>query len=399
MDNIAALSLLFPSAGSIAFLSWPFWVVWLLKASSDPRRIRFFVRIGVFMGILGICIFPQNMELITLLFLITENILPLLLFEVLYFYHKENYLFSIGWGVSLPLLVILCALMGFLIHSTLGIIIMVAAGTVLLAWWEGRQAGRAFFAWEMIRTRLCGMILASLGAGLVHVNMFHQNDGVVAVAFFKKIGVIFLVLGLVMMANLGKRILFVPVLGLLDTGLRFVTLFLLSRLFLYPFAHHVMFIAAFVGFVMFLLQREKDDTCLSLLTCLACFAASFGDEIALYLSFIASLMSDLLKLSFSFQKDYRQEDYKMIISKAFLPLLFVISIMIMRHMDFIYSLLLIFGLYFELRRIKFENNFQYPLSFWFSDTFWSQILILFLFIFSFIGILLLGWHPLLVWIP
>ncbi|MBS1026614.1 hypothetical protein [Gluconobacter albidus] len=187
-------------------------------------------------------------------------------------------------GRILPFLVTGCALLALNVHSAFAVTILCGAGTVLLAWREGRGPRQAAIVWDIARSRLGGVVLGLLGASLLPMQQ-------------SSLGAVLLTLGLCMVAGLGPSPAPAPEAALLDTGLRFAALMLMFRLSVYPLVHLLMLVAGFGTLLMLVLSRSTGRAIsLPMLSALGAVAAAAGEGLALVLLLLSALGLGVLDL-------------------------------------------------------------------------------------------------------
>ncbi|MBS1103952.1 hypothetical protein JK202_13195 [Gluconobacter sp. Dm-62] len=187
-------------------------------------------------------------------------------------------------GRILPFLVTGCALLALNIHSAFAVTVLCGAGTVLLAWREGRGPRKALVVWDMARSRLGGVVLGLLGASLLPMQQ-------------SSLGAVLLTVGLCMVAGLGPSPAPAPEAALLDTGLRFSALMLMLRLSAYPLVHLLMLIAGFGTIIMLVSSRSSGRSMsLPMLSAFGALAAATGEGTALVLLLLAALGLAVLDL-------------------------------------------------------------------------------------------------------
>ncbi|GBR13836.1 hypothetical protein [Gluconobacter frateurii] len=180
-------------------------------------------------------------------------------------------------GRILPFLVTGCALMALNVHSAFAVTVLCGAGTVLLAWREGRGAQKAAIVWDMARSRLGGVILGVLGASLLSMEQ-------------SPLGPVLLTVGLCMMAGLGPSPVPEPEAALLDTGLRFAAILLMLRLDHHALVHLLVLVAGFGTLIMKMAVQSKGrGQFLPVLAALGAIAAAVGEGSAIVLLLITSL--------------------------------------------------------------------------------------------------------------
>lgn len=191
-------------------------------------------------------------------------------------------------GRILPFLVTGCALLALNIHSAFAVTVLCGAGTVLLAWREGRGPRKALVVWDMARSRLGGVVLGLLGASLLPMPQ-------------SSLGAVLLTVGLCMVAGLGPSPAPAPEAALLDTGLRFSALMLMFRLSAYPLVHLLMLIAGFGTIIMLVSSRSTGASSgrsmpLPMLSAFGALAAATGEGTALVPLLLAALGLTVLNL-------------------------------------------------------------------------------------------------------
>ncbi|EHH67180.1 hypothetical protein [Gluconobacter morbifer] len=180
-------------------------------------------------------------------------------------------------GRILPFLVTGCALLALNVHSAFAVTVLCGAGTVLLAWREGRGTRRAAIVWDMARSRLGGVVLAVLGAALLPMEQ-------------SPLGAVLLTVGLCMMAGLGPSPVAGPEAALLDTGLRFAALMLMLRMNSHPLVHLLVLVAGFGTLVMTVVaQRTERVVSLPTLSALGAIAAAVNEGGAMILLLVSAL--------------------------------------------------------------------------------------------------------------
>lgn len=180
-------------------------------------------------------------------------------------------------GRILPFLVTGCALMALNVHSAFAVTVLCGAGTVLLAWREGRGEQKAAIVWDMARSRLGGVVLGVLGASLLSMQQ-------------SPLGPVLLTVGLCMMAGLGPSPVPEPEAALLDTGLRFAAILLMLRLNGHALVHLLVLIAGLGTLLMKMTIRSPGrGNFLPVLAALGAIAAAVGEGGAIVLLLITAL--------------------------------------------------------------------------------------------------------------
>lgn len=296
MMALAAVSFasgLFASPVLFGLFCWPFLVVWVLWASRRPAQARRMARLGLGLSLLALLGCSSGMTWGQALCLGMEACVPALLFALWRGADsfREKVSFGEGMEAYLPFLVTGCIFMGLLLRPPLAVLFFDGAGTVLLAWWDGRATRRAMPAWDMVRLRLSGVILAGLGLTVM------QGGGVFAsTESAVQVGQVLALTGLCMMAGLGSVMSSRAELALLDVGLRFVPLFLMPLLAVTPFTQFLMVIAGLLALASLLLRRAGSLPLLPWLTGLGLLAAGTAQMPCLLLLYVAALLATALRL-------------------------------------------------------------------------------------------------------
>ncbi|QDH16406.1 hypothetical protein [Swingsia samuiensis] len=281
-------------------------------------------------------------------------------------------------GYILPFLVTGCVLMAMNVHSAFVIIVLCAAGTVLLAWREGRKAQQATLIWDMARLRLGGVIIAILGVSLLSVEQ-------------SPIGSVLLTVGLCMMAGLGPSSFPGVEATLLDTGLRFAALLLMLRLSSYVWVHFFILIAGFGTLMMTVWgPHQGRKAFLPILTALGAIAAGVGEGAALivllFVSFALAALDQRIKVT----------NYDMIaVGMAPWPI-FCVLIAIGRSLNSFLLILMVMCLIPELKKIKSIRLFPAGP---YKEFGWVPVIESLLLIVGLCGPLMLAWHPVSGWTP
>ena len=284
---------LFASPVLFGLFCWPFLVVWVLWASRRPDQASFMAWLGVILSGLALLGCSSGMAWEQELCLGMEACIPALLFllrgrgEPV----RERASFKEGMGVYLPFLVTGCVFMSLLLRSPLAALFFDGAGTVLLAWWDGRATRRAMPAWEIVRLRLSGVILAGLGLVVMRGGGVFSSDDSAA-----QVGQVLALAGLCMMAGLGSVASSRAELVLLDVGLRFIPLCLMPLLAGTPFMQHLMVIAGLLAMLGMVVRRQGTPLLLSWMTGLGILAAGTGQMPCLLLLYAAALLAVALRL-------------------------------------------------------------------------------------------------------
>ncbi|WP_077396290.1 hypothetical protein [Bombella intestini] len=284
---------LFASPVLFGLFCWPFLVVWALWASRRPGQASFMARLGLILSGLALLGCSSGMAWGQELCLGMEACVPVLLFLLRRGAEpvKAKASFREGMGIYLPFLVTGCVFMGLLLRPPLAALFFDGAGTVLLAWWDGRATRRAMPAWEAVRLRLSGVILAGLGLVVMQGgSVFSSNDSAA------QVGQVLALAGLCMMAGLGSVASSRAELVLLDVGLRFIPLFLMTLLAGTPFMQHLMVIAGLLAMVGMIVRRQGTPPLLSWMTGLGILAAGTGQIPCLLLLYGVALLAMALRL-------------------------------------------------------------------------------------------------------
>lgn len=296
MMALAAVSFtsgLFASPVLFGLFCWPFLVVWVLWASRRPGQAGRMACLGLGLSFLALLGCSSGMTWGQALGLAMEACVPALL-SVLWKGQvavKEKASFRDGMEAYLPFLVTGCVFMGMLLRPPLAALFFDGAGTVLLAWWDGRATRRAMPAWDMVRLRLSGVILAGLGLAVMQGgDVFSSHETAV------QVGQVLALTGLCMMAGLGSAASSRAELALLDVGLRFVPLFIMPLLAVTPFTQLLMTVAGLLALASLFLGRSGSLPLLPWLTGLGLLAAGTGQMLCLLLLYVAALLAAALRL-------------------------------------------------------------------------------------------------------
>ncbi|MUG79757.1 MULTISPECIES: hypothetical protein [Acetobacteraceae] len=284
---------LFASPVLFGLMCWPFLVVWVLWASRRPDQASFMARLGLGLSGLALLGCSSGMTWGQEVCLAMEACVPALLFVLRGRTEPitGTASFREGMSVYLPFLVTGCVFMGLLLRPPLAALFFDGAGTVLLAWWDGRATRRAMPAWEVVRLRLSGLILAGLGFAVM------QGGGVFSSSeSAAQVGQVLALTGLCMMAGLGSAVSSRAELVLLDAGLRFVPLFLMALLAVTPFMRHLMVVAGLLALAGTFLGRQGSFPLLSWMTGLGVLAAGTGQMPCLLLLYGGALLATALRL-------------------------------------------------------------------------------------------------------
>lgn len=284
---------LFASPVLFGLFCWPFLVVWVLWASRRPAQAGRMARLGFGLSLLALLGCSSGMTWGQALCLAMEACVPVLLFSLWTGPEpaQEKASFREGMEAYLPFFVTGCVFMGLLLRPPLAALFFDGAGTVLLAWWDGRATRRALPAWEMVRLRLSGVILAGLGLAVMPGgDVFSSHETAM------QVGQVLALTGLCMMAGLGSAVSSRAELVLLDVGLRFVPLFLMTLLAMTPFTHLLMVIAGLLAMASLLLARSGVFPLLPWLTGLGLLAAGTGQMLCLLMLYVAALLAAALRL-------------------------------------------------------------------------------------------------------
>lgn len=369
---------LLPPPGLFAVLCWPFLVALLLWASGRTGQGRGLALAGAVMSLLALVLFPHGLSFVQTAALGLEACAPFLLFltapaaaapwqtyapaqagarnwedfsenaslEVL---ERERPPLSEaerreeGVAERLPFLVTGCALMALSIRSVLAVTVALGAGAVVLAWWDGRGARRAKSAWDMVRVRLCGVILSAFGAALLQALPVSPDSAQGAT-----LSAVMLVVGLGMMAGLGEPRPPAPSFGLLEAGLRFGALFLLLQLAVSPLTQELTLLAGLAGLWLAVLGSGKTFPLLSVLTALGALAAGACQENALLLLFCAALLCSAL------QRLEERVSGARLASWCAVPVLCVVLIMLGRALPWGVTALAVAAVAWGLRSLAFR---------------------------------------------
>ncbi len=296
MMALAAVSFtsgLFASPVLFGLFCWPFLVVWVLWASRRPAQAGRMARLGLGLSVLALLGCSSGMTWGQAVCLLMEACVPVLLFT-LWKNHapvRDGTSFREGMEAYLPFLVTGCVFMGLLLRPPLAALFFDGAGTVLLAWWDGRATRRAMPAWDMVRLRLSGLMLAGLGMAVMQGgDVFSSSESAT------QVGQVLALTGLCMMAGLGSVMSSRAELALLDVGLRFVPLFLMPLLAVTPFTQLLMVVAGLLALASLLLGRTGSLPLLPWLTGLGLLAAGTGQMLCLLLLYVAALLAAALRL-------------------------------------------------------------------------------------------------------
>ncbi|MXV44765.1 hypothetical protein GS501_06910 [Saccharibacter sp. 17.LH.SD] len=381
---------LFASPISFAIFCWPFLVAWLLWISGRVGHAQEFSYIGLGLSFLALIGCAQGLEPAEMVALGLESFVPFLLFMQLFFHDSSIGRLGGGIGERLPFLVVGCSFMGFLFRSTLAVTIAVGAGSVLLAWWDGRATRRAMPAWVMARLRLCGVVLGGLGATLLH-----GGAAVVTPESAQTLGIILSVVGVGMMAGLGSAATAAPELDLLDVGLRFAALTLMLHLAFYPLARHLMMVAGLLALFVTMVGRGHVFPLLPCLTGLGALAAATEQEIILLLLQAAALLSTSLRLGVSLKND----EYNTLPERAVLPVIGVVLLQLGHVLSIVVLGILLLCIALGIRGLRLVPMREGSALYRGKQGRYTQVLVALLMVVAVVGVCLSGqnilpeWHP------
>ncbi|QHI95831.1 hypothetical protein GT348_05850 [Aristophania vespae] len=387
MSSLSAV--LLPSVGLFAVLCWPFLVAWLLWVSRRTGHVKNLAAVGAIFTIGALVLFPSRLDLLAIMSIGVASCLPLLLFWLPQT-ELSGAAISTPKGERLPFLIIGCVLMALCLSSALAICVFIGAGCVILAWWDGQSTRRALAAWSMVRLRLCGVILGILGAALLHEvpNAHAEVTGEI-------LGLVFLIIGLGMMAGLGSSSNQTASFVLLDIALRFAALTLMLRLGYYPFARDMMLLAGAIGSVISALFRRREDAFLLFVTSLASFAAAIQSPLAFLLLMIAALLGMGIKWHYQSLKinSFDLPEWCVI------PIFFVALMIIGRDLSPFYLGVMLLSVLLSCRNIDFIKGVQHHFVSCLSLDYFTKIMLFLIGFTTIMGACLMpysfsvGWHP------
>lgn len=381
---------LFPSPGLFALFCWPFLVTWLLWVSARAGRAKEMAFAGVGVSLVALLGFSHGLEFSEGVALALESVVPALLFMQLRPRGEGVGRLGGSEGERLPFLVVGCAFMGFCLRSTLAVTVAVGAGSVLLAWWDGRSIRRAMPAWMMARLRLCGVILSALGAALLH-----GAPSIMTPEAAQKLGVVLSVIGLAMMAGLGSAATAAAELDVLDVGLRFAALSVMLHMAIYPLARQLMIYAGLMALFITMVGRGKVFPLLPSLTGLGVLAAATQQETALLLLQAAALLGTALRLGISLT----HTEESSLPERAVIPVILVVLLQLghLLSLEGLLIMLLCFAL--GIRDIRLADPAVRGWSFWIGHDRHTHCLVFALMVVALIGSCASGWIVVPRWQP
>lgn len=354
---ISSLASILPSIGLFSVLCWPFLVGWLLWISRRVGHGYNLAIAGAVMTVGALCLFPSRLDILGKISVGLASILPFMLFQFTRYREEADKKADAdrvtdfgeqARNERLPFLITGCIIMALSLFSALLASLFIGAGCVILAWWDGLSPRKAMAAWSMVRLRLCGVILAVMGAALLQIKATLPAGGMET-----SWALIFLVLGLGMMAGLGSLTGQKPSFALLDAGLRFAALCLMVRLGYYPLARNILLGAGLVGLVVSGVIQRRNEAFLPFLVALATIAAS-----------IQSLPAFLLLMAAGFC-GIGLEQEEGFINWSVIFLVFVALLLMGQHLSPLYGggMIVLAGLNFRsLAPVNFQGNFCVGLS-------------------------------------
>ncbi|WP_018980256.1 hypothetical protein [Saccharibacter floricola] len=379
---------IFPSPGLFTLLCWPFLVTWVLWVSERAGRAQEMAYAGMVISALGLLGCSHGLALSEGIALALESCVPALLFMQLHPHGEGKGRLGGREGERLPFLVVGCVLMGFCLRSMLAVTVVIGAGSVLLAWWDGRAIRRAFPAWMMARLRLCGVVLSALGAVLLH-----GVPSEVTPEAAQNLGIVLSVLGLAMMAGLGSAATAAPELDMLDVGLRFAALTVMVHLAVYPLARHLMLLSGLIALLITMLGRGSVFPLLPCLTGLGVVAAATEQETALLLLQAGALLGTVLRVRASFDP----KEQSTLPERALLPVMLVVLLQLGHVLPLGALVMLLLCLALGLRDVRLADPSHHGWRFWVGQDQQTRLLVSLLMILAFVGVCLSGWNTVPGW--
>lgn len=377
---------IFPSPGLFTLFCWPFLVTWILWISARVGRARDMAFVGVGLSVIGLFGFSQGITFVEAVPLALEACVPALLFMQLRPRGEGVGCLSGAEGERLPFLVVGCIFLSFCLRSTFAVTIVVGAGSVLLAWWDGRAIRRAMPAWMMVRLRLCGVILSSLGAALLH-----GMPSVVTPHAAESLGVIFSVIGLAMMAGLGSAVTAASELDFLDVGLRFAALTVMLPLAQYALARQIMIFSGLIALFITMVRRERVFPLLPCFTSLGILAVAVEQQVALLLLQATALLGISLRLGIPL--DYMEAST--LPERAAFPALIVVLLQLGHFLPFSVLAIILGCLAIGMRGMRLSDPARHEWSFWVGHDIHTRILVGALLIVALVGVSILSWTVML----
>lgn len=334
---------LFASPIVFGLFSWPFLVVWVLWASARKGQARIMSIVGLVLSAVALLGCSGGLNWREIFSLALESCVPVLLFTLQGAHPEHEGRVWGGMGTYLPFLVVGCVLMGSLLHARLAVLFFDGAGTVMLAWWDSRATRRAMPAWEMVRLRLSGVVLASLGVAVSHGGaLFPSLEGA------QTIGQVLAIAGLCMTAGLGSTLSSVAELDLLDIGLRFVPLMMLLTMAVTPFARLLMMCAGLLSLFVTMLGWRGRLPLLPCLTSLGLLAAATGQMVALLLLYAVSVLA--ISVRFGYPSSSRGDGVTLSVQLV-LPVVIVVLLALGREMNWVELSVVLLCMMLGLRRL------------------------------------------------
>ncbi|MUG90537.1 hypothetical protein [Bombella sp. ESL0385] len=377
---------LFASPILLGLFCWPFLVVWVLWAAKRPEEAGAMAWLGAGLSTLALLGCSSHISWGQAVCLGLEACIAVIILagrkgEAHSLNDQHSASFRAGMEQYVPLLVTGCIFMALLLRPPLAALFFDAAGTVLLAWWDGRATRRAMPAWEVVRLRLSGVVLASVGL------MVMRGGSVFATADTAlQVGQVFALTGLCMMAGLGHRASSRAELALLDVGLRFVPLFLLPLVMVTPLARSLMVLAGLLALGSVVLGKQGRVPSLTWVLGFAVLAAGTGQRLVLLWLYSAVLLAASLRVVCEREAVIRGEagyirlppgGLAVLPMQMMLPLLMMVSIVLAASLGRAACVGLFICLCMGLRGLELESLPQTFLAVWrWHDTLIRLLLVL-----------------------
>ncbi|PHI96203.1 hypothetical protein BG621_04335 [Parasaccharibacter apium] len=288
---------LFASPILLGLFCWPFLVVWVLWAAKRPEEAGAMAWLGVGLSMLALLGCSSHISWGQAVCLGLESCIAVIILagrkgEARLLDEKNKTSFRNAREFYIPFLVTGCIFMALLLRPPLAALFFDAAGTVLLAWWDGRATRRAMPAWEVVRLRLSGVVLASVGLVVMRGGSIFATTGSAM-----QVGQVMALTGLCMMAGLGTMVSSRAELALLDAGLRFIPLFLLPLVGVTPLARSLMVLAGLLALGSVAVSRRGRVSLLSWMIGFGVLAVGTGQMVVLLLLYSAVLLAASLRVA------------------------------------------------------------------------------------------------------